>query len=340
MKLFLELPSSSFTSTPVLPKSMAPRERRTSGEDREGDTISEYIDFYVALADTVLLQSSGGIIGQIGDSLFSTLTDGIPIIPTTGTETPPIGYYLPNDSWSCRFSGLQDTAFHLILFTDSTAMAYFRRDVDSSQRERFLYTGNDSTLWVYNDDPTSRPYSYQMIMIEPDSEVVCEVRDIATSSGDSTRYTRTEGSELQIDNHGDSTSYDLRLEIATTNLDTVFFHAGIGLDSNSSHRIVPDWRPYGDSVMILADSGMAGLFSDTMYAVNEGEVFYLCGDIDNSGGVDVADLTYLVDYLFRGGPAPAVPEAADVDGSGGIDVADLTYLVDYLFRGGPEPVCL
>jgi len=31
-------------------------------------------------------------------------------------------------------------------------------------------------------------------------------------------------------------------------------------------------------------------------------------------------------------------EEADVDASGGTDVADLTYLVDYLFRGGPAPV--
>jgi len=29
---------------------------------------------------------------------------------------------------------------------------------------------------------------------------------------------------------------------------------------------------------------------------------------------------------------------ADVNGDSGTDVADLTYLVDYLFRGGPPPV--
>ena len=62
------------------------------------------------------------------------------------------------------------------------------------------------------------------------------------------------------------------------------------------------------------------------------------GDVDYSGSIDVADLTYLVDYLFSGGSAPPCPDQADVNGSGGIDVADLTYLVDYLFAGGPEPV--
>lgn len=66
----------------------------------------------------------------------------------------------------------------------------------------------------------------------------------------------------------------------------------------------------------------------------------ICGDVNGDGtGPNVADLTYLVDYLFRGGPPPPVPEMANVNGIGGINIADLTYLVSYLFRGGPEPVC-
>ena len=67
---------------------------------------------------------------------------------------------------------------------------------------------------------------------------------------------------------------------------------------------------------------------------------YICGDIDgDSEGPNVADLTYLVDYLFHGGSPPPVIETANVDGEGGINVVDLTYLVAYLFEGGPEPVC-
>ncbi|MFH1374399.1 MAG: hypothetical protein ABII79_11445 [bacterium] len=61
------------------------------------------------------------------------------------------------------------------------------------------------------------------------------------------------------------------------------------------------------------------------------------GDADYTMGVDVGDLTYLVAYLFQGGPAPPCMEEGDVDGSGGIDVGDLTWLVSYLFQGGPPP---
>ena len=72
-----------------------------------------------------------------------------------------------------------------------------------------------------------------------------------------------------------------------------------------------------------------------------------CGNIDGQAEtgspVNVADLTYFVNYLFRGGPAPPVMEAANVDGAGGsggtVNISDLTYLVAYLFQNGPEPVC-
>lgn len=68
-----------------------------------------------------------------------------------------------------------------------------------------------------------------------------------------------------------------------------------------------------------------------------GNVDYLPGD-----GVNVADITFLVKYLFKSGPAPPCIMEANVDGDPEekINVADLTYLVTYLFRGGdPPPPC-
>ncbi len=63
----------------------------------------------------------------------------------------------------------------------------------------------------------------------------------------------------------------------------------------------------------------------------------LRGNVNNIGGITVADLTYLVQYLFNGGAAPSCTEQANINGLGGITVADLTYLVSYLFNSGPVP---
>ena len=55
------------------------------------------------------------------------------------------------------------------------------------------------------------------------------------------------------------------------------------------------------------------------------------GDVDLSGATNVADLTYLVAYLFLGGPEPVEMPLADVNLDGKINVLDLSALVEYLF---------
>jgi len=64
---------------------------------------------------------------------------------------------------------------------------------------------------------------------------------------------------------------------------------------------------------------------------------YLCGDADGSGEINVADVIYLVEYIFFGGPEPVPYLGGDCDANGAVNIADLTYLVTYLFSGGPAP---
>ncbi len=63
-------------------------------------------------------------------------------------------------------------------------------------------------------------------------------------------------------------------------------------------------------------------------------------DDDPVDDCNVADLTYLVAYLFQGGAEPPCMPEANVNGDPNeeVNVADLTYLVAYLFQGGNPPL--
>ncbi len=66
------------------------------------------------------------------------------------------------------------------------------------------------------------------------------------------------------------------------------------------------------------------------------------GDInyDDAVLIDIADMVYLVDYMFNQGPAPVCFDESDVNGSGGgiLSIDDLVYLTDFMFNGDPPPV--
>jgi hypothetical protein len=74
------------------------------------------------------------------------------------------------------------------------------------------------------------------------------------------------------------------------------------------------------------------------YTFAIGEPDYLAGDVNNSGSVNVGDVSTMVNFMFLGGEVPEILEACDVNGDCEMsNVADLTYQVDYLFRGGSSP---
>lgn len=63
------------------------------------------------------------------------------------------------------------------------------------------------------------------------------------------------------------------------------------------------------------------------------------GDVDysNDGVIDIADLSYLISYIFLFQAPPVTRQSGDVNGNGGITMADIIYLIDYLFLFGPLP---
>ncbi|MDH4034075.1 MAG: hypothetical protein OEV80_09780, partial [candidate division Zixibacteria bacterium] len=85
---------------------------------------------------------------------------------------------------------------------------------------------------------------------------------------------------------------------------------------------------------------LTGLFNDGD-SLTAGGWFILAGhragDITLDGSVDISDLLYIIDFMFRAGPPPEFPPSADVDADCVVDISDLVYLVEYFFGGGTAP---
>lgn len=63
------------------------------------------------------------------------------------------------------------------------------------------------------------------------------------------------------------------------------------------------------------------------------------GDANGDGIIDIGDVVYLINYLFKNGTAPNPLQSADSNCDRVVDIGDVVYLINYLFKSGPPPTC-
>ena len=63
------------------------------------------------------------------------------------------------------------------------------------------------------------------------------------------------------------------------------------------------------------------------------------GDANASGYVELGDVVYLINYLYKSGPVPYALCSGDCNCDGVVALGDVVYLITYLYKGGPPPPC-
>ncbi len=66
---------------------------------------------------------------------------------------------------------------------------------------------------------------------------------------------------------------------------------------------------------------------------------YQHGDANGDLKIDVADVVFLINYLYKSGGSPNPVEIGDANCDGKVDVADVVYLINYLYKAGDPPPC-
>ncbi|MFH2035780.1 MAG: dockerin type I repeat-containing protein [Candidatus Zixiibacteriota bacterium] len=62
------------------------------------------------------------------------------------------------------------------------------------------------------------------------------------------------------------------------------------------------------------------------------------GDADGNGIINILDVTYIINYLYKGGQEPKYHILmADANCDSAINIMDITRIISYLYKGGPNP---
>jgi hypothetical protein len=109
---------------------------------------------------------------------------------------------------------------------------------------------------------------------------------------------------------------------------------GFGGESESDNYKIP--------VNSGGQASVVGISVGVTFGTNAGYAYashVKHGDANANGLINLSDVIYLLNYLFRGGSSPCPMEAGDVNCDGAVNLSDDIILLNYLFRGGEAPSC-
>lgn len=215
------------------------------------------------------LTASITMINPAGDSLvldyqdssyMNNIPDAVPNILLTGYPTAPIGYYLPDDTYSVAMADFADSSMHFAIWSDSTVLMFGRNDADTTQTDLLSI---DNGIGTGNPDIVAKEGNYLALVVGASDQKMIDLNGFTMVQADSVHFSTVNGNHGRFMNAGPAKTYNLSLRRGTDTDLTRFEHPDVVLDANSTHQITPDWLDLAE-VTILVDLGNNGTIDDTM----------------------------------------------------------------------------
>jgi len=208
-----------------------------------------------------------------------------------------------------------------------------RRWLEDEERSVMLGLGGVPGLWMAVDgfqDWRQEDSTYQVRVSNPESGTLVNY-SIRNQSGYSELYFN--GRWHQVD-----------LMVSMLARDWTVSRTMFGFDLNGADGWSYSWTPtgvYEDSLYFIhattKDASNIRGYSTSLFQYNCTED-YVAGDYDDNGEIDIADLTYLINFIINEGPAPIGGAGrADSNCDNYINVSDIVYFMNYIFGSSDEP---
>ncbi len=269
-KLFLDIPVSDHLGVPGIGGPSLALAAGTKG-----------MRFYnTPKADIVYTSSNGNRIGYVGGSIIDEIVEGNPIIRLSGMPSDPLGFHVPNDSYTAVLSRIIDGGerTYLSVFKTNAVYGYERLNSDSSEVDRFSIGEGFS---VSSPDSSQKEITLHVIAQLDSSERIFFIRNTQLRQNDSLFAREVSQSNLILKNYGTAKTYHLEINERSVQEQEVFEHPSLTLPANSSHTVVPNWDDLdGSSVEILVDLGNNGTIDDTLRVNNT-------VDVDDRGALEI-----------------------------------------------------
>ncbi len=268
---YLGIPVSNHLATPAMG-------RPPSGYSPRG--LNNWEFYNNSDAEVVYTSSTGNRIGFADSGLIDEMQDGVAIFNRNGRPSKPIGYYIPNDTYSVTLARVRDSSggAHVTVFKDDVVYAYERANDDSMLTDRLQFGSGFS---VASPDTAQKQISLNVIARLDSSERIFFVRNTQLRQNDSLFTREISQSNLVLKNYGTAKTYHLEINERSAQEQEIFVHPLIALPANSTHTIVPNWIDLdGSPIEILVDLGNNGTIDDTLIVNNT-------VDVDDRGDLGV-----------------------------------------------------
>jgi hypothetical protein len=124
-----------------------------------------------------------------------------------------------------------------------------------------------------------------------------------------------------------------RIDDTTGSLDNPGIDNGVYIDTDVDSGVVYDY------ILISEDGGgRLGMYSD-IFTIEAGAGTFLRGDANGDGAIDIGDIVFLVNFIFKHGPAPDPMESGETNCDDYLDIGDVVNIIYYVYQTWPPFAC-